>query len=741
MIVIGQARKPIKILEVSGGIGQVVMDSSTFNESDHPRDNDGKFGSGGGGGTQPNATAAVPRNLGSLKAHPSEKMREYTPKELDWEYEVEYKKYSQPVFPNAFHSREDFQKKYDAAPLVALSDTELKSLGNSMAASGLGKNENWVHATFSHRRDSARILKDMKEGRTAPPIVLKHGNKLRLMAGQTRLAAGAALGISVPTKVIDVTASLAKDSSAAFKESEHPRDKDGKFSTGGGGGGSAGGIGGHPGANVPAPLTNHLKSIVKNAGFKKAKGNGLTTYVHPSGVKIIVHPTPGKIHSSKWSVMTKENSNGPEPGHSGSGTSLSNVLAKLVPKGATPKPTNQPGEGFNTTPYGTPSLVPPSNSASKEKVVNALSVVGFNHKDVYTDDDGSKYQIFEASSGDEVKYNVETGDWMFSNGDDDLSELDKEDGFGMQEGKGLTHLLAMINGEEPENQAIAEKASSLEVMKNSASGKSITGLGYEPAEIDGESTIYTKPNGAKIKYNSATTAWVAVTPGHMTKEGNGLPDLELLMGGSKPANVKNSSATITTKAEASKQTEAQKAAEAKQAAYEKNVSNQQKLMKELQAAAPQASATEQEAINYYSGGNYSTINNELRHNPENADNNNKVKAIDAYLNKSVIPKDVTLYRKVSNDYAKILKSVIMEGCSFIDRGFISTSTHEETWSGSLKMVINVPAGSKGAAIKQYSQHKSENEVLLPRNSKLVVTAMDLKTSTIHVTLDQGHFGK
>lgn len=171
------------------------LDLFDWDPEKHPRvpagsPDGGQFGSIEGG------------KIGDLERHTA--MRDYTEKELDWEYEREYKVYSKPHFPDAFTSRADFQAKYDAAPLRHLSVEQLRDLGNSMAISGLNRGDDWVHKTFSHRRDSARILGDLSGGKTAPPIVLKRGNRLHLMAGQTRLAAGLSRGISVPVKLINV---------------------------------------------------------------------------------------------------------------------------------------------------------------------------------------------------------------------------------------------------------------------------------------------------------------------------------------------------------------------------------------------------------------------------------------------------------------------------------------------------------------------------------------------------------
>jgi hypothetical protein len=99
---------------------------------------------------------------------------------------------------------------------------------------------------------------------------------------------------------------------------------------------------------------------------------------------------------------------------------------------------------------------------------------------------------------------------------------------------------------------------------------------------------------------------------------------------------------------------------------------------------------------------------------------------------------VTLYRKVGGDYAKILMSTMMKGTSFVDRGFISTSTSEGMWSGELQMVIKCPKGSKGAAIKRLSSHPGEHEVLLARNSILVVEEYNAGAKRMTVRLDQSH---
>lgn len=184
-----------------------------WNEGDHPRGAGGKFGSGGSAG----AGKASPATKGGgevkgLKNHPLDKMRDYTPTELDWEYGTEYEKYSKSFAPDAFSSREDFQKKYDATPLTTLSDKEFHDLENTTGLSGIatfnapeaGKIKH-VKSIIGARRDVNRIIDDMDNGKTAPPIILKKDGELRLMAGNTRLITAAAKGINLPVKVMDVS--------------------------------------------------------------------------------------------------------------------------------------------------------------------------------------------------------------------------------------------------------------------------------------------------------------------------------------------------------------------------------------------------------------------------------------------------------------------------------------------------------------------------------------------------------
>jgi hypothetical protein len=114
------------------------------------------------------------------------------------------------AFPKAFKSREHFQKEYDKAPLRHMTRGEINNLGNShlpsiaMDRRDTNHKEQVVRNIIGKRRDVTRILHDIHHGKTAPPIILKHKNGLHLMAGNTRLIAGAAHNINIPAKIIHV---------------------------------------------------------------------------------------------------------------------------------------------------------------------------------------------------------------------------------------------------------------------------------------------------------------------------------------------------------------------------------------------------------------------------------------------------------------------------------------------------------------------------------------------------------
>lgn len=121
----------------------------------------------------------------------------------------------------------------------------------------------------------------------------------------------------------------------------------------------------------------------------------------------------------------------------------------------------------------------------------------------------------------------------------------------------------------------------------------------------------------------------------------------------------------------------------------------------------------------YTGSFYRQVNNGLR---TGAPSDTIAEAADAISSgMRPLPHDVTLRRGVGID--TFPGGVIPEvGSSFVDRGFMSTSFGEQAaFSREVNMIIEAPAGTKARPLHQLSSFRSENEILLDRNTKFVIT--------------------
>ncbi|WP_426447586.1 ADP-ribosyltransferase [Paenibacillus sp. S-38] len=128
-------------------------------------------------------------------------------------------------------------------------------------------------------------------------------------------------------------------------------------------------------------------------------------------------------------------------------------------------------------------------------------------------------------------------------------------------------------------------------------------------------------------------------------------------------------------------------------------------------------ALETSAITKYTGSAYSTINKSLRagNPPDDLVNN-----ISSGLRKFELEEHITVYRGL---YSNIFGPVDeMVGLEVTDPGYMSTSLLSSTsFSGTVKMEIKVPAGSRGALVNPISLFQdSEYEFLLDRNSTIKI---------------------
>lgn len=494
-----------------------------------------------------------------------------------------------------------------------------------------------------------------------------------------------------------------------FVEADHPRDNSGKFAKAPGGGAPTGAANEVKQAQVSSTITG----IMKAAGYKKQStpgpGNTAVYYNPSNGAKVLVHPAPeGKKWSSKWtsSVPGKEDKHG-------EGSSLAQLL-RVAAKKAEEK-------AAEATSKSTEGILIDYSGMMLHDAVSAIYKVGFKF----------------------VSQNGETG--HFTNETHDLI-LDKKTKIGTLKKKG--------EGSSVKSSEVSKEKYNAQVDKLKSQGFEFKGVSSN--SLNNNSIHETIFNKGDMKIQLSTTGneeWVVTKPGFSSKEGKGFENLDKLMSGdgSKLPNPpwKTTNKVIQTKAEKDAMTaEQKKAQEAYIEQQKKNAEKiaqakieaekQSKLYNELRKLAPQPTNEESKALGFYGGSGYTHLNSNLRHDHKYADKEPMVKNLDAYLAKSEIIEEITVYRGVKGEYAKILKSVVTTGSKFIDRGFMSTSTNKgiaDNFESGLLMKIKVPKGARGAAIADYSGHPNEKEVLLPRNSTLTVTAYDPDTGLIEVELE------
>lgn len=152
------------------------------------------------------------------------------------------------------------------------------------------------------------------------------------------------------------------------------------------------------------------------------------------------------------------------------------------------------------------------------------------------------------------------------------------------------------------------------------------------------------------------------------------------------------------------------------------------------ATSSKMSPDELKAGDDYMGGAYG-VNRVLR--TGEVPDTPLVRNLDSLLEKSELPSDTVVTRGVYGDAAYDSLSNLKPGDDFVDKGYLSTSVTPDGAYGSqtqiddaiahkqVMMEISLPKGSKAAPIFDPEvQLPSEREILLPRNQRLTVKAVD-----------------
>lgn len=152
------------------------------------------------------------------------------------------------------------------------------------------------------------------------------------------------------------------------------------------------------------------------------------------------------------------------------------------------------------------------------------------------------------------------------------------------------------------------------------------------------------------------------------------------------------------------------------------------------AGTRKLSPTEKAYVASYSGDHFLEVNNELRMDAISPKNKEMVQHLDNAVSKGEIKKGTTLYRGMSREAAKKFfdDGEIKVNATIKDKAFVSTSTSKHVAGslalGGVMLEIETGEGQKGLEASQLSDNPSENETLLPRNTKMRVVGIVPPTS-------------
>ena len=117
-----------------------------------------------------------------------------------------------------------------------------------------------------------------------------------------------------------------------------------------------------------------------------------------------------------------------------------------------------------------------------------------------------------------------------------------------------------------------------------------------------------------------------------------------------------------------------------------------------------------------------------------------IKNVTNWLNQTSMMADVVCTRHLSESAAAKILGQATVGSVFTDKSFVSTS-RTGSFTGDVMCVIKIPQGSKASSVMPLSINKSENEVLIQRNSGFRVVAFHPTKPVIYLELEQKHLGK
>jgi SPP1 gp7 family putative phage head morphogenesis protein len=138
---------------------------------------------------------------------------------------------------------------------------------------------------------------------------------------------------------------------------------------------------------------------------------------------------------------------------------------------------------------------------------------------------------------------------------------------------------------------------------------------------------------------------------------------------------------------------------------------------------------ERAVVSEYTGFHYKPMNDALRA----GRTHEYVPALDAAIDKAVIPHDIQVHRGIRSHPALSDMRMVKPGDVITDAGYQSTSLDRYGgFGGGILLHIKVPAGSKALWLDDLSANKGEYEVLLARGSQLQITKIEWVGGSWHV---------
>lgn len=156
----------------------------------------------------------------------------------------------------------------------------------------------------------------------------------------------------------------------------------------------------------------------------------------------------------------------------------------------------------------------------------------------------------------------------------------------------------------------------------------------------------------------------------------------------------------------------------------------QKDWQDGQKSYDNLNSEEQSAIYHYTQGGYHSINANLR---KGSYSGEAKLAADSTM-KSMLPLKVgqKISRKHDFDadaFPNIQKLKDSVGKVLHDKGCLSTSTNPQKWYGTVHWTLTVGPGVKGLPVDKFSGNKGEMEIILPPNTRILVTKVKIDSTS------------